>query len=1341
VTSAAHPELDPHGVGPASGGDVVHVLLETDDPDVIASIAGRMEEGVSPRLHRQAAADVPQSLQAGSLPVGALVEGLLGWMERARPGRNLVCERDPEDGNLVLRTETAKGSPRLTIGGPGRASDHGVGATARADVDAAIRGLLELNTSELADARPARADQFLWEPFSPTKGFQGIARYVSPPALRALGLNAGVPEVASDDGMTTRQRAERLFDNLSARQIAYARDPWTGFRRRQQVRHPWWLVEDRWGTCLDLAVTYGAMCIQARIGTLLAIPRGHALVVIDQNREVTDRIVDPWERDWATRTATGVWRAEDPEAIAALAGELEAETLLAVDVVAITGGATFEDALRQGQEWLRRPTTLVDVPLLHTEEGFRPLPDPEERRRNLIRSYPQVAPDPPELYPSQQEVFDQLVHESGVVVLLGPQGQGKSTVARKLQLEAPFGQGWFLNASEPQTLISSLADADRAELNRTATGMAAVDRRGFYEGALQRLAAVPGRSIVVFDNADGDPGKITPLLPVPAPRQLVLITSTNSDWAQVPGIRTMQLPPIDDARVAVDLEGDDLVPIVDGRVLLLKAFRSLMNATGMSGSEIAGHVPQAGTVSAAGRGPATFWAALRAGLDLDAAALRLCLQCAYLPPDRQPLGAIEVLSPRAGEVVEKLDVAGLLNVEQVSAESTVVRMHRLFGAAVREAVRDEAPELDDDVVLELVTAPRTVLDVFDRYGDQSTLNRLNERLSDIDGRSTEPDLRLGRALHGLAALLELGGQTRPSGNTYLLAERHVQDRPELLADVLQSRARTVNQQHPRDEAKLRQALEWAKRAEQIMMTSPGGRTGADRCLAMQGLLLQKLARFPGEGETTVKLMHEALAVIEEAHRRRLERLDPMDPELARSEFNLAGPRVSLAQREPERAREHLDAAERVYVSVRERRIEIYDRDVHPHIAACIIGEAYVNYYRALLIPAPPAVRAAWLRTATERASVALEQRQALDGSLDLAESRKAVRFLAKVALARAATPTAATRTVESVADEVTNELAFAAVETLPSNARDLAERISAWLFSPALAAVVEAFEATPPASSTPLDEALEWFDEFSGRWDYRKGKERNLVTPQDLGPEVEDIARRAAVALGMVGTSVPTAKHYDHVLVLGGLVRACMARPIFAARLLEERTITADAVTALGGFRELKGDELELAARLGHTELTDEFDAMDAGTRKAFRLGAPLSERGERSDVVGASWAVREYSTSEGVPVRVVGAPSSEPGQRVQTADTYAWFGSELAKLRPGERVLIVTSDIYVPYQHAAALRMLGLPYAVEVDAVGVRPGDAHPDLAQEFKPHNYLQEMRSTIQALRALLEASKSG
>lgn len=139
-------------------------------------------------------------------------------------------------------------------------------------------------------------------------------------------------------------------------------------------------------------------------------------------------------------------------------------------------------------------------------------------------------------------MLDSLKEDAGTVVLIAPQGQGKSMAARQLIREAPFGAGWFLNASEPQTLIGSLADADQAEHNADAAGLESADRKGFHDRARAHLNEVDGRWIVVLDNADGDPTKLTPLLPIPGDRQLLLVTTTNREWAHVPGARVRRLP-------------------------------------------------------------------------------------------------------------------------------------------------------------------------------------------------------------------------------------------------------------------------------------------------------------------------------------------------------------------------------------------------------------------------------------------------------------------------------------------------------------------------------------------------------------------------------------------------------------------------------------------------------------------------------------------------------------------------------------------------------------------------------------------------------------------------------
>jgi hypothetical protein len=101
----------------------------------------------------------------------------------------------------------------------------------------------------------------------------------------------------------------------------------------------------------------------------------------------------------------------------------------------------------------------------------------------------------------------------------------------------------------------------------------------------------------------------------------------------------------------------------------------------------------------------------------------------------------------------------------------------------------------------------------------------------------------------------------------------------------------------------------------------------------------------------------------------------------------------------------------------------------------------------------------------------------------------------------------------------------------------------------------------------------------------------------------------------------------------------------------------------------------------------------------------------------------------------VVAAPSSEPEKRrADTPDSYDFFAKQVATLQGGERLLMVTTPIYVPAQHAAAVRMLALPHGVDVDTVGNEPGVVPGAPAQQFTATKYLLEVRSTVRSLRKL-------
>lgn len=296
--------------------------------------------------------------------------------------------------------------------------------------------------------------------------------------------------------------------------------------------------------------------------------------------------------------------------------------------------------------------------------------------------------------------------------------------------------------------------------------------------------------------------------------------------------------------------------------------------------------------------------------------------------------------------------------------------------------------------------------------------------------------------------------------------------------------------------------------------------------------------------------------------------------------------------------------------------------------------------------------------------------------------------------------------------------------------------IDAWARAPALARLLASFGGA--VDSRDLGAWLEHLEDFSRRWDFRGGQERNLVAAREFSPEVTDTVRAAATELGLRGTTKPRRRHYEQVVILGGLVRACLSRPRHAAELLTAGTITTNRVIALGGYRKLQGDEEMLVVDLLDASVTDEYHAMRAGVEAAFGLSVPLATRGKHSDTLGASWAVSDYTALNGTPIHVVAAPSSEPGvRRANTPDTYAWLATQSGWLHRGDALLLITTDIYAPYQGADAVRLLTLPHGVEVDVVGIEPGGVDPRLAQPFAAHNYLQELRSTIRSLHLLYAA----
>lgn len=273
-------------------------------------------------------------------------------------------------------------------------------------------------------------------------------------------------------------------------------------------------------------------------------------------------------------------------------------------------------------------------------------------------------------------------------------------------------------------------------------------------------------------------------------------------------------------------------------------------------------------------------------------------------------------------------------------------------------------------------------------------------------------------------------------------------------------------------------------------------------------------------------------------------------------------------------------------------------------------------------------------------------------------------------------------------------------------------------------------------------ELLDRLAALSDEWDFRGrggGVERNLIGADAAEVNghlvAEELVLAAADALGLVrATPVPDVT-FTTLLVLSGLVRACVNRTRHAAALVRDG-LHADSVTVLGGHRELGGAEPEQAATLGFGEQLDEADVVLAATRQAFGLGGP--RKSEESGPRPGAWDDRLWSAWARYAwpgIQVLIAPSSDPGRRVNTVDQLRFWASENG-IGHGDRVLLLTTQIYVPYQQFGALQVLGIERGCGVYCCGV-------DAASSFLPgtvfsgRSYLQEIRSALRAASQLLSA----
>ena len=298
--------------------------------------------------------------------------------------------------------------------------------------------------------------------------------------------------------------------------------------------------------------------------------------------------------------------------------------------------------------------------------------------------------------------------------------------------------------------------------------------------------------------------------------------------------------------------------------------------------------------------------------------------------------------------------------------------------------------------------------------------------------------------------------------------------------------------------------------------------------------------------------------------------------------------------------------------------------------------------------------------------------------------------------------------------------------------KHLADTVTDWLHSDAFVELIELFGGTVVTSGS-LKEQIKYYDRFAEVWNYRKNKanggERWMIQEDTFLSEHRSEIMDCMTILGLRDVVEPAGQP-DYILPLGGARMANLDRCETAKEVCIKYPESDIPVVALTGMRPI--NEIERASLLQYApDAQTEYEAVCGGMTKAFNLSKNFYEEDIHEDEnINLAWAERHYS-DDLRQIHVLSAPSSDPGRRANSMDTFKFF-MERYKLEPGARVLLVTSCIYVPFQ-LMKFTDLALAKGIYVDCIGNKNRSGSPSV---LNAASYLQELKAAINAVYSLSE-----
>jgi hypothetical protein len=303
----------------------------------------------------------------------------------------------------------------------------------------------------------------------------------------------------------------------------------------------------------------------------------------------------------------------------------------------------------------------------------------------------------------------------------------------------------------------------------------------------------------------------------------------------------------------------------------------------------------------------------------------------------------------------------------------------------------------------------------------------------------------------------------------------------------------------------------------------------------------------------------------------------------------------------------------------------------------------------------------------------------------------------------------------------------------PRNQKNWSQKWRDWLQDSAFERLAEIENVQlPEDSGARLDELLK----LSDHWDFRRkgNKNRWEVNNKNAVIAQSDAVFCAARALGLVDSSLPQGRDFDLLIIPGGGRLSNLYRTRYAAELLSIKNLLSKKgkIVGLCGFRDLSQDEKFLAREYyGVGGAVTELDLMRASFERVLNIRDWEKVRAGGSGY--QRFGVWRGSAENGRECWLIEAPSTDLSRRANTADTFE-FLVKTVPMPDGSRDLMVTSQIYVLYQHLEAVRSYAEKRKDIFETVGLPPTQM-PAMQNINSQANYLQELRATLQALKRLI------